>query len=301
MPLQIRSLSNKSDEIEIEASATIRELKETIAAQLRIPIDEQRLVYAGKQLEEAVTEAWQRSRSAAGGVLAVDAAELPMGTPLTLEHYAIQKHSVVNIIVKKGTVTPAPTDAPPADEDAAPRREHTRPNASAAAAVGQSAPQGPTLEFMEPRCRDVGMPGAATARQGGGYSAGGRMSSAESELYTQLNAMPDGSLFNILGPLLEARPHLSSSLLHPAATSRREDPYSDAAGGGAAASAMVAYRRGDKVSVWSNSAQRWCDGEVSNICEQKGGKIPVGAVEVQFELGQKWIAPEDIKRSVKPR
>jgi len=311
MPLQIRSLSGESEQIEIEPSSTIRELKETIQVQMNIPIEEQRLVYAGKQLEEAVTEAWRRARSEGGGVLAVDAAALPLGSPLTLEHYAIQKHSVVNIVIRKnGNAVPASDTEPrpsPSTPGAPPlARQVTPPQ-------GQAAPQGPTLEFMEPRSRNPAVP----AGRGGGYN----MSSADAELYSQLNGMSEAALLSVLGPLLESRPQLASVLLQGSANGRLRgvDPVEDtyvpnaATAASSRADAMQrqptqqhqpqgdGFRRGDKVSVYSNSAQRWCHGEVINVCVSNGGKIPVGAVEVQFELGQKWISPQDIPNHVKAR
>eukprot|EP00439_Symbiodinium_sp_Y106_P003860 s7891_g1.t1 len=61
------------------------------------------------------------------------------------------------------------------------------------------------------------------------------------------------------------------------------------------------WRRGDRCSVWSNSAQRWCDGEVVNLAERATEKVPQGSVEVAFELGRKWIAPSDLGRALSRR
>lgn len=304
MPLQIRSLSGESEQIEIEPSSTIRELKETIQVQMNIPIEEQRLVYAGKQLEEAVTEAWRRARSEGGGVLAVDAAALPEGSPLTLEHYAIQKHSVVNIVIRKGGNAVPASDTDPSSQ---PRPSPSTPGATppvrqVTPTQEKPAPQGPTLEFMEPRSRNPAVP----AGRGGGYN----MSSADAEIYSQLNAMSDAALLSVLGPLLESRPQLGSALLQGSSNRGVEDTYVPNAATAASSRAAAAqqqqppgdgFRRGDKVSVWSNSAQRWCHGEVIMMCVNPGGKIPVGAVEVQFELGQKWISPQDIPNHIKAR
>ena len=54
---------------------------------LKIPTSEQRLIYAGTQLEELVTPLWRQRRSSGALAAALGLDKLPDGAPLTLEHY----------------------------------------------------------------------------------------------------------------------------------------------------------------------------------------------------------------------
>jgi hypothetical protein len=147
--------------------------------------------------------------------------------------------------------------------------------------------------------------------------------------------MDDAALNSILGPLLQKRPQLRASLLQAPATEDRRpsvdvDRHPSAgdvvkasssaavdvvkasftqasqaraakSSGTSAAASEREYRKSDLVYVFSNSAQRWCEGTVLQVSLQATGKIPQGSVEVSFELGQKWIAPNDAPRILRPR
>lgn len=41
------------------------------------------------------------------------------------------------------------------------------------------------------------------------------------------------------------------------------------------------------------------DGEVVQVAKELNGKIPGGSVEVSFELGRKWIAPQDLAKALR--
>lgn len=63
---------------------------------LKIPTSEQRLIYAGTQLEELVTPLWRQRRSSGALAAALGLDKLPDGAPLTLEHYG-PSTSLVNM------------------------------------------------------------------------------------------------------------------------------------------------------------------------------------------------------------
>lgn len=314
--ITIRSLSGESTEIEIEASASIADLKVKIQAAAKIPIVEQRLVFAGTQLEEVASEAWRRRRQGTNGSVlsaALQVESIPDGAPLTLEHYSIQKGSVVNIVRRIASNTPVEADAPGSQTPVAPA-----PNPAPVQAP-------PVLEFMEPEPRNPGRAPLPPGNGGsGGYSGYGAQSSngrdrAAQELTSRLESLDDVALYALLGPLLQKRPQLRTSLLQaPAAEERRPSVDRGATSSGAVdvvrasfnqaraaragtPSEQREYRKGDLVYVFSNSAQRWCEGTVLQVSTQATGKIPQGSVEVSFELGQKWIAPQDAAKTLKAR
>jgi len=361
MRIVIRSLSGESTEIDIEPTSSISELKHAIQAATKIPVAEQRLVFAGTQLEEAANEAWRKRRCGGALSTAMGVASIPDGAPLTLEHYAIQKGSVVNIVRRIATnaapsdanasgppATDAPVAAPAGASDPLQARDVTD------APVSQKVRDEPTpktpvpvLEFLVP---DPPRNAAAPAPdpflgRGGGYG-GSNVAQVDSELVKQLNALSDTALHQLIAPLLDQRPKLRATLLAPGsgmescfaspappqrlaqnnaedasrhpprppvdsapAAASRADPSQHASPWGALAGAgsepdrsqSQPYRTGDAVQVWSNSGQRWCDGEVLKVAKEASGKIPQGAVEVSFELGQKWIAPHDATRILKSR
>jgi len=351
MRIEIRSLTGESTEIYIEPTATINALKHAIQEKTQIPVAEQRLVFAGAQLEEAVNEAWRKRR--AGGALsaALDVESIPDGAPLTLEHYAIQKGCVVNIvrrIATSATTSDANATGQPAADipiagSSEATRMHTPPRAGRedpelVAQLSRAVPENnsstpprarqtaPVVEFMqpEPLQNQAGPVVASAPSQGGGYRGNdvtpvnGRGNSvADNDIAKHLSGMSDTALYQLLAPILEQRPRLRASLQQiPAATgATAEDPSRVTPPRAPVMSASVApsaaarsdvdrrepFRIGDLVTVWSNSAQRWCDGEVLRVARESSGKIPQGAVEVSFELGQKWIAPQDAPRILKQR
>jgi len=103
----------------------------------------------------------------------------------------------------------------------------------------------------------------------------------------------------LLRPLLRRRPTLQTALLVDA-QSQAPGTKAFAAAQAAAPPVVSGFKRGDALSVWSNSAQRWCAGTVVDLAEieraGRTGTIPGGSVEVEFELGRKWIAPQDVAR-----
>ncbi len=55
MQIFVKTLVGKSLTIDVSASTTIRQVKEQVNSKEGIAVDEQRLVFAGKQLEDAQT------------------------------------------------------------------------------------------------------------------------------------------------------------------------------------------------------------------------------------------------------
>eukprot|EP00439_Symbiodinium_sp_Y106_P003411 s5522_g1.t1 len=74
MRITVRSLTGEAADLDLEPSTTLPSLRRAVEekrksgdAALGIPEAEQRLVYAGTQLEECVTPAWRARRSGGGG------------------------------------------------------------------------------------------------------------------------------------------------------------------------------------------------------------------------------------------
>mmetsp|Transcript_11501 Transcript_11501/g.27127 ORF Transcript_11501/g.27127 Transcript_11501/m.27127 type:complete len:230 (-) Transcript_11501:4-693(-) len=229
MRITVRSLNGEAAELDVDPDTTMLGLRQAVQAALSIPAPEQRLIYAGTQLEEFVTPAWRARRSSGALAAALNLDKLPDGTPLTLEHYGIQKGSVLNVVRKV---------------------------ASATGACCGEREERPGLDGTIAFDRTPGAPARPLA---------------------QLEALNDLELLVLLRPLLRKRPTLRAALLAEEPHERCED----------------AWRRGDRCSVWSNSARRWCEGEVVTVADQTSDKIPLGSVEVAFELGRKWVAPTD--------
>lgn len=57
MQIFIKTLTGKTITAETESTETVAELKQKIADKEGIPVDQQRLIYAGKQLEDSQTMA----------------------------------------------------------------------------------------------------------------------------------------------------------------------------------------------------------------------------------------------------
>jgi len=238
MQIKLKPIAGESKEVEVSPQATIADLKVTIETTLGIPISEQRLIYAGTQLEETASVAWLDRQRAAGGVLSVALgnAQMAVGSPMTLEHYAIQKGSAINI-VRRIAVPETPSE-----------------------------PGG--------ACGPVETPTLAG-------------------LASELGALSDRELRDLLVPILRTRPALQASLMTaagtPAAPQRVANPQREQ------------FKKGDLVSVWSNSSRTWRDGTVASVASVPNGHIPQGAIEVEFDIGKKWIAPMDVGRALRPR
>jgi len=248
-------------------------LRKAVQTALGIPESEQRLIYAGTQLaEEFVTPEWRQRRSTGALAVALGLDKIPDGTPLTLEHYGIQKNSVINVVRK---VMASPNSAAccgPAEDSASPGAQ---PMGSDVMGVTQAV-----------RPSTASPPGAAGT------------SGIAAELAPQLASLNDLELLVLLRPLLRQRPTLRAALLAEESGPGRGYAASSTA---AAVPEVVAYEPGDLVSVWSNSAQKWFEGEVLNMAFEGTSKIPQGSLEVSFELGRKWIAPADISKALKRR
>lgn len=318
MRLQIRTLTGESKEIDLEPSATIADLKVAVEKAVDIPIPEQRLIYAGAQLEDVVTAAWKQKRTSGGGDVssALGLNELPDGAPLRLEHYSIQKGSVIQ--VARGARAAAPcTSATEAVDDVAASQPASnapdsgappRPEAALPRAAGYEASEYRSCKFSASPVSAGGPPGFISVpvvsgrvpEQTPGADMGGldqtsrkNRVAVDPNLAKSLESLGDLELQALLSPLLARRPAVTKALVRDlqgtsqgAAPSRQ--PGSD---GG--------YEVGRAISVWSNSAQKWFSGTVHAVATHDKGQIPAGAVEVTFELGTKWISPQDLKRTVR--
>eukprot|EP00434_Breviolum_minutum_P013148 symbB.v1.2.011587.t3/scaffold771.1/size163808/7 len=191
--------------------------------------------------------------------------KLPDGAPLTLEHYGIQKGSVLNVVRK---VSLDQTRSAACAESLS-RGSLREPGHSPV--VGPPVTQLPAAAPCAPcaPCTPCGV-GPSPA---------------------QLEALNDLELLVLLRPLLRKRPTLRAALLAEAG-----EPV--AAYNPPALGHDGIWQRGERCLVWSNSAQRWCDGEVMQVArELVDGKIPEGSVEVERQ-GMALIDPSRYAREL---
>ncbi|CAE7413107.1 unnamed protein product [Symbiodinium pilosum] len=127
-------------DLDLEPDTTMQGLRTAVQAALGIPAAEQRLVYAGTQLEDRVTSAWRARRSGALAA-ALGLEQLPDGAWLTLEHHGIQKGSVLNVVRK--VHAPQEDPSPAAAAALAEGRLDRTFGAAAAGAVPAAAPSAP--------------------------------------------------------------------------------------------------------------------------------------------------------------
>lgn len=258
--ISVRSLSGDAADIDIVPNMTVAQLKVAVEDAMHIPRTEQRLIYAGVQLEETVNEAFRQRRcNSQDFSIAMDTPTLQDGMPLTLEYHGIQKGSVVNVVRR-----------------AAPS-EGSTPKAAA-----------PMTNVMGP-CSANPVQGNHESQCMGGTVH--TVSNSEVQtLAAQLTTLSDLQLLVLLRPVLQQRPALQAALLADAqsAITPAQSAITPAP--------LALYQKGDSVSVWSNSAQQWYVGTINQVAEVSSDKIPQGSVEVHFELGCKWIAPNDVPK-----
>lgn len=287
IPLTIRTQGTQQEfEVNIEATATIGKLKLAIQEQTRIPSEDQRLIYAGTQLDEVVTEAWLKKKQSTDSALAVatNANQLAVGDPLTLEHYGLQKKSTITVFQKQRPQAAAAAAAPPA------QLQHS---------------QAPEVQWQQPQSAPADRRPGADVSGSGGYSAGNSTrpeAQADEQLYRQLSMLSDHRLHGIISRLLNERQTLKDTLLKLPGSEHRSQhiPQQRQApqhGGG------LDFRDGNPVKVYSNSSQTWFDGIVQTVAERTSpdGKIPAGAIQVQFNGSSKWVAPGDVQRILRHR
>lgn len=305
MKISIRTLTGEAAELDIPPTTTIAQLRLYVQDALNIPAPEQRFVYAGTQLQEEVTPAWRARRGSGEVASALGVASLPDGTPLTLEHYGLQKGSVINVVRRAISSSPQST-------------------AESSAATAELQPEGPRINWSStpnarPAAAAAGVPSQEKLPKV--VESGGGGSGKLELLGAQLDGFSDLDLLTLLRPVLHRRPALRAALL-------AEDPGAAASAGSVQLSpapsaadsqgplqgaqqparqvpfpanpAKPRFSPGDRVSVWSNSAQKWFPGEVVEVATVQDNMIPQGAVAVSFELGRKWIAPADVPRTLAP-
>jgi len=275
MRISVRSLNGEAADLDLEPSTTMADLKAAIASKMHVPAEDQRLIYAGFQLEDMVCAAWRQRRGSSAYILALRANELPDGAPLTLEHHNIQKGSVINM-VQRATRKASPE----------PGSEGTRAGDGAAATAVEPQGEEPIL----------------------GPMVAAREDPAE-VLGPHLDELSDADALRVLQPFLQRRPTLRAQIV---AWSHGQGLVVPAAGHAisgrsptptppiSVAASRCPYRVNDPVSVWSNTAQKWFAGEVVAIADGTTEQIPAGSVEVAFPLGRKWILPEDANKYLSP-
>jgi len=281
MRISVRSLNGEAADLDLEPSTTMAALKAAIASKMHVPAEDQRLIYAGFQLEDTVCEAWRKRRGSSAYIVALGANELPDGEPLTLEHHNIQKGSVINM-VQRAT---RKAESQLGNEGACPRTE-----GAAAAAI---EPQGALVAMEEP------ILGPMVAAQEDPVEV----------LGPRLDALSDADALRVLQPFLHSRPYVRAQIVAWSHGQGLAVPAAGHAIGGRSptptppipvAPPHCPYRVNDPVSVWSNTAKKWFAGEVVAIADGSTDQIPAGSLEVAFPLGRKWILPEDAHKFLSP-
>lgn len=282
MRISVRSLNGEAADLDLEPSTTMADLKAAIASKMHVPSEDQRLIYAGFQLEDTVCEAWRKRRGTSAHIVALRANELPDGAPLTLEHHNIQKGSVINM-VQRATKKAEPQ---PGSEGAC------APTGDGAAAAATN-PQGAMVPVEEP------VLGPMVAAQEDPVEV----------LGPRLDALSDADALRVLQPFLQRRPCVRAQIVAWSHGQGLAVPAAGHAVGGRSstptppitvAASHCPYRVNDPVSVWSNTAKKWFAGEVVAIADGSTDQIPAGSLEVAFPLGRKWILPEDAHKFLSP-
>mmetsp|Transcript_88201 Transcript_88201/g.175180 ORF Transcript_88201/g.175180 Transcript_88201/m.175180 type:complete len:286 (-) Transcript_88201:299-1156(-) len=278
MRISVRSLNGEAADLELEPSTTMADLKAAIASKMHVPAEDQRLIYAGFQLEDTVCEAWRKRRGNSAYIQALGANQLPDGAPLTLEHHNIQKGSVINMVQRAAR-----------KPDSQPGSEGTCAHTGGGAAAAAAEPQGAVLPMEEPIL--------------------GPMVAAHDDpvevLGPRLDALSDQDALRVLQPFLQSRPFVRAQIV---AWSHGQGSGGHAISGQSptptppipAAAPHCPYRVNDPVGVWSNTAKKWFAGEVVAIADGSTDQIPAGSLEVAFPLGRKWILPEDAHKYLAP-
>mmetsp|Transcript_89791 Transcript_89791/g.253229 ORF Transcript_89791/g.253229 Transcript_89791/m.253229 type:complete len:270 (+) Transcript_89791:2-811(+) len=269
MQVSVRSLSGDVVALDVKPRMTIAQLKLAVAAAMRIPVTGQRFFYAGVQLDEIASTAWkQRHRFSEVFTIASGIDELRDGEALTLEHYGIQKDSVINVVRCGGVAV--------------------HEGRLGIAALGRGLVEGHTS-------RD-GSIGPPTAPNGIPRSprVAGPANNADCSLAAHLDEASDLELLVLLRPILRGRPTLRRALV----LDMQEVPPH---GGTPLDAVAPVYSKGDAVCVWSNSTRRWCAGEVVDIAEIALHGALGFAIQVEFEQRSKWIAPAEVPMVLRPR
>lgn len=211
MRISVRTLNGEAAELDLDPRTTVAELRLCVERALRIPALEQRFVYAGIQLEEVSSAAWRARRSSGAAVLGLGLAELPDGTPLTLELHGLQKGSVINVVRRTMPASSLPARAP----EPQPALRRSGSDEPGAEPEGEES----THEF-EPRLSGfaVHAAGPAQTRQelhvapGGGYAGLPEVGAGGAGLALALQALSDMALVSLLQPLLQQRPAVRAAL-----------------------------------------------------------------------------------------